>query len=107
MFPRRQGSEETLVENHDKVDGSFSFLFSPTFDEGSSMTIQDALLDPFLVVQPSLDDSMLVKQGLVEQTALPLPVHSVHDIQVGRLFRALPCYNSSPRLAGMRKRHHE
>jgi hypothetical protein len=55
------------------------------------MTIQDAiLLDPFLVVQPSLDNSMLVKQGLVEETALPPPMHSARDIQVGILFRALP-----------------
>ena len=54
------------------------------------MTIQDGLLDPFLVVQPSLNDSMLVKQGLVEETALPPPVHSAHDIQVGTLLRAFP-----------------
>jgi hypothetical protein len=54
------------------------------------MTIQDGLLDPFLVVQPSLNDSMLVKQGMVEETALPPPVHSAHDIQVSTLLRALP-----------------
>lgn len=55
------------------------------------MSIQDAmLLDPFLVVQPSLNDSMLVKQGLVQKTALPPPMHSVHDIQVSILCRALP-----------------
>ena len=41
-------------------------------------------------VQPSLNDSMLVEEGLVEETALPLPVHSAHDIQVGTLLRALP-----------------
>jgi hypothetical protein len=90
MSPRRQGSEETLLGNHDKLDGSLSFFFL-TYGESSSM-IQDVLRDPFLVVQPSLNDSMLVKQGLVEETALPLPVHSAHDIQVGPLFRALPCW---------------
>ena len=93
MSPRRQGSEETLLENHDKVDGSLSLLFSLTQSESSLMTIQDALCDPFLVVQPSLNDSMLVKQGLVEETTLPLPVHSAYDIQVGHLFPALPCWN--------------
>ncbi len=36
---------------------------------------------------------MLVKQGLVEETALPPAVHSAHDIQVGPLFRALPYWN--------------
>lgn len=67
MPPRRVGSEETLLDGlvdvgNDKVD--------------------DALVhDPFLVVHPSLNDSVLVKQGLVEETALPLPVHSAHDIQ--------------------------
>lgn len=40
-------------------------------------------LDPFLIVQPSLNDSLLVKQGLVEKTAQPPPAHNPHDIQVG------------------------
>ncbi|KAH9080343.1 hypothetical protein EDB83DRAFT_970260 [Lactarius deliciosus] len=67
MSPRRVGSEETLLDGlvdvgNDKMD--------------------DALVhDPFLVVHPSLNDSVLVKQGLVEEMALPLPVHSAHDIQ--------------------------
>lgn len=39
-------------------------------------------LDPFLVVKPSLNDSLLVKQGLVEETTLPRPTHSAYDIQV-------------------------
>ena len=39
-------------------------------------------LDPFLIVPPSLDDSLLVKQGLVEETTLPQPTHSAYDIQV-------------------------
>jgi len=39
-------------------------------------------LDPFLIVQPSLNDSLLVKQGLVEETTLPQPTHSAYDIQV-------------------------
>jgi len=73
MSPCRQGSEETLLGSPDKVD--------------------DALHDPFLVVQPSLNDSMLVKQGLVEETALPPPVHSAHDIQVSR------CEETPPRLS--------
>lgn len=77
MSPRRQGSEETLLDGlvnvgNDKVD--------------------DALHDPFLVVQPSLNDSVLVKQGLVDKTALPPPVHSAHDIQVGR------CEETPPRV---------
>jgi hypothetical protein len=38
--------------------------------------------DPFLVVQPSLNDSVLVKQGLVEETTVPQPTHSAHNIQV-------------------------
>ncbi|KAN0129533.1 hypothetical protein V8E53_012715 [Lactarius tabidus] len=67
MFPRRQGSDETLLEGlvdvgNDKVDDAIP-------------------LDPFLVVQPSLNNSMLVKQGLVEETVLPPPMHSAHDIQ--------------------------
>ncbi|KAH9033320.1 hypothetical protein EDB84DRAFT_105271 [Lactarius hengduanensis] len=76
MSPRRVGSEETLLDGlvdvgYDKVD--------------------DALVhDPFLVVHPSLNDSVLVKQGLVEETALPLPVHSAHDIQVCSSFPVLP-----------------
>ena len=70
---------------------AFPFLFlRPTMN---AYRHQDGLLDPFLVVQPSLNDSMLVKQGLVEETALPLPVHSAHDIQVGTLLRALPYKN--------------
>ncbi len=39
-------------------------------------------LDPFLIVPPSLNDSLLVKQGLVEETTLPQPAHSAYDIQV-------------------------
>lgn len=77
MSPRRQGSEETLLGNHDKVD--------------------DALHDPFLVVQPSLDDSMLVKQGLVEETALPPPVHNAHDIQ-GPQSQVGRCEETPPRV---------
>ncbi|KAI9464946.1 hypothetical protein BJY52DRAFT_1221070 [Lactarius psammicola] len=87
MSPRRLGSEETLFDGlvdvgNDKVDGSFSFfLLRPTV-MAHRCTIQEAPVhDPFLVVQPSLNDSMLVKQGLVEETALPPPVHSAHDIQ--------------------------
>lgn len=33
-------------------------------------------------MQPSLNDSLLVKQGLVEETTLPQPTHSAYDIQV-------------------------
>ena len=94
MFPRRRDSEETLLDGlvdvgNDVVDGSLFFLCPQTM-ANVHMTIQDGLLDPFLVVQPSLNDSMLVKQGLVEETALPPPIHSAHDIQVGTLLRALP-----------------
>jgi hypothetical protein len=39
-------------------------------------------LDPFLIVPPSLNDSLLLKQGLVEETTLPQPTHSAYDIQV-------------------------
>jgi len=66
MFPRRQDSEETLLDG--------------LVDVGNDV-VDDGILDPFLVVQPSLNNSMLVKQGLVEETALPPPVHSAHDIQ--------------------------
>ena len=38
--------------------------------------------DPFLVVRPSLNDSVLVKQGLVAETTLPLPIHNAYDVQV-------------------------
>lgn len=67
MFPRRQGSEETLLDG--------------LVDVGNDKAHDALLLDPFLVVQPSLNDSMLVKQGLVEETALPPPMHRAHDIQ--------------------------
>ncbi|KAF8271922.1 hypothetical protein EI94DRAFT_1719211 [Lactarius quietus] len=96
MSPRRPGSDDTLLDGlvdvgNDKVDGSLSFFCLRDTANAQLLTIQDALLlDPFLVVQPSLNDSMLVKQGLVVETALPPPVHSAHDIQVGTLFRALP-----------------
>jgi hypothetical protein len=45
--------------------------------------------DPFLVVT-SLNDSVLVKQGLVEETTLPLPTHSAYDIQVCFACGSLP-----------------
>ncbi|KAH9065253.1 hypothetical protein EDB87DRAFT_1043155 [Lactarius vividus] len=77
MPPRRLGSEETLLDGlvdvgDDKVD----------------------VHDPFLVVQPSLNDSVLVKQGLVEETTLPLPVHSAHDIQGSQS----PCEETLPQV---------
>ncbi|KAH9991261.1 hypothetical protein BJV77DRAFT_1008535 [Russula vinacea] len=63
MSPRRHDSEETLVNigDDDKLDA--------------------IPLDPFLIVKPSLNDSLLVKRGLVEETTLPQPTHSAHDIQ--------------------------
>ncbi len=61
--------------------------------QGLNTPIQDASHDPFLLVQPSLDDSVLVKQGMVEETALPPAVHSGYDIQVGSFFRASPYQN--------------
>jgi hypothetical protein len=48
--------------------------------------------DPFLVVRPSLNDSVLVQQGLVEETTLPQPTHSARDIQVYFRMRLLTCY---------------
>lgn len=47
-------------------------------------------LDPFLVVPPSLNDSLLVKQGLVEETTLPQPTHSAYDIQVRFTIQLVP-----------------
>jgi len=44
---------------------------------------EDIFHDPFLIVQPSFNDSMLVKQGLVEETTLPLPIHNAYDVRVG------------------------
>lgn len=79
MFPRRQGSEETLLEG--------------LVDVGNDKVDDAILLDPFLVVQPSLDNSMLVKQGLVEETALPPPMHSARDIQCPQS----RCEETSPR----------
>ncbi|KAI0297745.1 hypothetical protein BC826DRAFT_1001082 [Russula brevipes] len=66
MSPRRQDSDETLVDEssnvgYDKLDG--------------------VPLDPFLIVQPSLNDSVLVKQGLVEEMTLPPPTHRAYDVQ--------------------------
>jgi len=68
MSPRRQDSQETLF------DGS---AYSYSGDDKLDCMPQD----PFLIVQPSLNDSMLVKQGLVEETTMPSPTHIAHDIQ--------------------------
>jgi hypothetical protein len=56
------------------------FIFIPA--HSSAHRPKAIPLDPFLVVQPSLNDSLLVKQGLVEETTLPQPTHSAYDIQV-------------------------
>ncbi|KAI0051434.1 hypothetical protein FA95DRAFT_276312 [Auriscalpium vulgare] len=37
--------------------------------------------DPYLVVNPSLDHSVLLTHGLVEPTTLPLPTHNLRDVQ--------------------------
>ncbi|KAH9980099.1 hypothetical protein BGW80DRAFT_1273280 [Lactifluus volemus] len=68
MSPRRQDSEETYF------DGSSN-------DSSGHDKLDCVPLDPFLIVQPSLDDSLLVKQGLVEETVPPPPTHNPHDIQ--------------------------
>lgn len=92
MFPRRQDSQETLLDENigdDKLDGILSLLFQTS---GSGLLFHPLTaisLDPFLVVPPSLNDSLLVKQGLVEETTLPQPTHSAYDIQV--------CFRSSTR----------
>ncbi|KAH9969802.1 hypothetical protein BC827DRAFT_34961 [Russula dissimulans] len=54
---------------------------------GNERFYEDIFHDPFLIVQPSFNDSMLVKQGLVEETTLPLPIHNAYDVQ-GRLSQA-------------------
>jgi hypothetical protein len=54
------------------------FFFRPA----NSYSSTGVPLDPFLIVQPSLNDSLLVKQGLVEETVPPPPTHNPHDIQV-------------------------
>ena len=93
MSPHRQDSQETLLDElvnigDDKLDGILSlFLFSDlrhwlTRLHNIHHRSTAIPLDPFLVVPPSLNDSLLVKQGLVEETALPQPTHSAYDIQV-------------------------
>ncbi|KAI0304258.1 hypothetical protein B0F90DRAFT_1704064 [Multifurca ochricompacta] len=66
MSSRRQDSEETLLEEPVNV---------------GNHKVDDAPHDPFLIVQPSLNDSLLVKQGLVEETMLPPLTHIAHDVQ--------------------------
>ena len=39
---------------------------------------------------PSLNDSLLLKQGLVEETTLPQPTHSAYDIQVRITVQLVP-----------------
>jgi len=83
MSPRRQDSQETLLDELNIGDDKL-----------------DAIpLDPFLVVPPSLNDSLLVKQGLVEETTLPQPTHSAYDIQgsLSRVGRNSNSFNSSSR----------
>jgi hypothetical protein len=91
MSPRRQDSEETLLDElanvgDDKLDGILSFLFFSLLAVADSHDIRRlptaVPLDPFLIVPPSLNDSLLLKQGLVEETTLPQPTHSAYDIQV-------------------------
>ncbi|KAH9975620.1 hypothetical protein BJV74DRAFT_862545 [Russula compacta] len=65
---RRQDSQETLLDGLANIG-----------DDKSDCHCTP--LDPFLVVRPSLNDSVLVKQGLVEETTLPPPTHSAHDVQ--------------------------
>jgi len=84
MSPRRQDSQETLLDElvnigDDKLDA--------------------IPLDPFLIVPPSLNDSLLVKQGLVEETTLPQPTHSAYDIQgsLSRVGRNSNAFKSSSR----------
>jgi len=67
MSPRRQDSQETLV------DGSTN-----GYSGGNKLDFMPQ--DPFLIVQPSLNDSVLVKQGLVEETTLPPPTHIARDV---------------------------
>ncbi|KAF8500806.1 hypothetical protein F5888DRAFT_1303708 [Russula emetica] len=84
MLPRRQDSQETLLD--DLVNMGDDKL--------------DAIpLDPFLVVPPSFNDSLLVKQGLVEETTLPQPTHSAYDIQgsLSRVGRNSNTFKSSSR----------
>ncbi|KAI0260233.1 hypothetical protein BC834DRAFT_901813 [Gloeopeniophorella convolvens] len=69
--PRRQASEDTLVNallgaSEEKLDDSLS---SPLPN------------DPFMIVRPSLNDSVLVQQGLVEETTRPAPTHNAYDVQ--------------------------
>jgi hypothetical protein len=94
MSPRRQDSQETLRDEilnigDDKLDGTYC----PSFHFHTQQWLTRRLtrlhnrskaipLDPFLVVQSSLNNSLLVKQGLVEETPLPQPTHSAYDIQV-------------------------
>jgi hypothetical protein len=97
MSPGRQETQETLFDGSaysysgdDKLDCAFP-LFLPsdlpqwlTFvrdldDHHRSIGMPQ---DPFLIVQPSLNDSVLVKQGLVEETTMPSPTHIARDIQV-------------------------
>ena len=97
MSPRRQDSQETLFDGSaysyscdDKLDCALP-LFLPsdlrqwlTFvhDLDDNHRSKGMPQDPFLIVQPSLNDSVLVKQGLVEETTLPPPTHIARDIQV-------------------------
>lgn len=103
MSPRRQDSQETLLDElvdmgEDKSDGMLSFLLSVlrqwlTPSRLYNIRHRSAAmipLDPFLVVPPSLDDSLLVKQGLVEETTLPQPTHSAYDIQVSFAVQLVP-----------------
>jgi len=71
MSPRRQHSQEMVFSG----------------DGGNEKSYEVISHDPFLVVQPSFNDSVLVKQGLVEETTLPLPIHNAHGIQ-GRASQA-------------------
>ncbi|KAI9451387.1 hypothetical protein F5148DRAFT_1239603 [Russula earlei] len=91
---RRRHSQEMLFDGglgnggSDKLDGAFlpPFLFSglqqwPTHLNHDFCGTEVISHDPFLIVQPSLNDSVLVKQGLVEETMLPPPTHNAYDIR--------------------------
>jgi hypothetical protein len=108
MSPRRQDSQDTLFDesanggdDNDKLDCRLPLFFFFTFrpEAMSHLSTHDSDVhhrsegmpqDPFLVVQPSLNDSLLVKQGLVDEMTLPPPTHSAHDIQVCGVYRSLP-----------------
>ncbi len=94
MSPRRQDSQETLFDGlggDDRLDGTLPLFLPPDRACGSVLPFyltpdvhhrsKGMPQDPFLVVT-SLNDSVLVKQGLVEETTLPPPTHSAYDIQV-------------------------